>query len=68
MGDKKLLILKVVVALIILYGAIARPSSLWDLVDIGVGILAILNIIAIFLLRKDVEEEYNYYERTEINR
>ena len=68
MDDKKLLILKVAVALIILYGAIARPSSLWDLVDIGVGILAILNIIAIFLLRKDVEEEYNYYERTKINR
>ena len=53
-SEKGVLILKIIVVLIILYGAIASSSKLWNLVDIGVAILAIINVLAIFMLRKDV--------------
>lgn len=53
-NKKGIFILKLIVVLILLYGAVASPSKLWNLVDIGVGILAIINVVAIFLLRKDV--------------
>ena len=62
-NDKGLLLLKIMVVLIILYGSIAKPSILWDLVDIGVALLAIINIIAIFLLRKDVLIEFKNYRK-----
>ncbi len=57
-NERNILILKLIVVLIILYGSIAKPSILWDLVDIGVAILAIINIVAIFMLRKDVIREF----------
>lgn len=57
-NKKGLFFLKIMVVLIIIYGSIAKPSFLWDLVDIGVALLAIINIIAIFLLRKDVLIEF----------
>jgi len=62
-NNKGIMILKVFVILIILYGAIAKPSTLWDLVDIGVAILAIINIFAIFMLRRDVLDEFNDYRK-----
>ena len=43
---------------ILIYGAIARPSILWNLVDIGVALLAIINTIAMLLLRKEIYNEY----------
>lgn len=55
--------LKLLVILILLYGAIASPSKLWNLVDIGVAILAIINVIAIFMLRKDVFHEVKSYRK-----
>lgn len=57
-SNKQILILKIIVAGIILYGALAKSSFLWDIVDIGVSILAIINIFAIFSLRRDMKEEY----------
>lgn len=66
-NSKQILVIKFIVVLIILYGAIAEPSRLWDVVDIGVGLLAIINIIAIFLLKKDMKEEWKYYERNKDN-
>lgn len=54
----KIKILNIFVIVILLYGAVARPSILWDLVDVGVAILAIINTIAMLLLRKKVIQEY----------
>lgn len=62
-NEKGLLILKILVVLLILYGAIAKPSTLWNLVDVGVALLAIINILAIFMLRKDVLEEIKNYRK-----
>ena len=46
------------VVAILIYGAVASPSNLWNLVDIGVALLAIINTIAMILLRKKVYNEY----------
>ena len=40
------------------YGAIASPNILWNSVDIGVAILAIINTISMFLLRKEVKNKF----------
>ena len=57
-SNKTMLKVKFVVICIIMYGSIATPSTLWNVVDIGVGLLAIINVIAIFMLRRDVIKEY----------
>lgn len=62
-SDKGVFFLKIIVVLVIIYGAIASPTNLWNIVDIGVAILAIINVVAIFLLRKDVFIEMNNYRK-----
>ena len=57
MNKKSIVLLNIFVVIVLLYGAIAKPSSLWNIVDIGVAILAIINSIAIFGLRKNVVNE-----------
>lgn len=63
MDKKRSLILKLFVVLIILYGAVMSPSILWNLVDIGVALLAIINVYAIFKLRKDIFIEVKNYKK-----
>ena len=58
-NSKYLLILNVLVAFILFYGAIIKPSVLWNFVDIGVALLAIINTISMMLLRKKIIFEYN---------
>lgn len=62
-SSKMLLLLKVFVVIVILYGSLAKPSILWDMVDIGVACLAIINVLAIFMLRKDVFIELKNYRK-----
>ena len=57
-SNNAILFVKLVVVLIIMYGSIAQPSTLWNLADIGVALLAVVNIVAIFLLRRKVVSEY----------
>ena len=52
-------LLNIVVVLILFYGAIASPNFLWNTVDIGAGLLAIINCFSIFMLRHKVKEEYD---------
>ncbi len=52
-----LYILKSVVAILLLWGSLAQSNVLWSIVDILVAILAIVNIYAIFSLRKEVVKE-----------
>jgi len=66
MNNKKRIILNTIIIVVLLYGSIATPSILWNIVDIGVGILAIINTYAMLKLRKVLLKEYkerNNYDR-----
>ena len=41
------------IALIIL-GTLSAPSFIWDISDISIGVMTILNLCAIFILRKEI--------------
>lgn len=56
-------VLKFITILIIFWGSIASSKLLWSITDILVGILAIINIYAIFSLRKIVIEEYKGWQK-----
>ena len=53
-----MIILKFMLAAIIIVSAIVSPTMIWDIVDIGAASLAIINVYAIFKLRKIMIEEY----------
>ncbi|KXZ40656.1 alanine or glycine:cation symporter, AGCS family [Alkalithermobacter thermoalcaliphilus JW-YL-7 = DSM 7308] len=63
-GNNKVLINALRVALLasIFYGAIRTAELAWGLGDIGVGLMAWLNIIAIILLRKPAFDTLKDYE------
>ena len=48
-------ILKILVPLSVLFGSLASPSIIWDLVDIMVGIMAVINIYSLYKLRKQIK-------------
>ena len=50
-------VLHIIAVVILLLGAIITPSFLWSIIDLGVALLAIINTIAIFMLREDVFKE-----------
>lgn len=60
MNNKKIHILNIVVAIILFYGAIANPKILWNTVDIGAGILAIINCFSIIMLYNVIKKEVDY--------
>lgn len=57
-NKKEIWLLDIIVVLMLFYGAIASPNFLWNSVDIGVAILAIINTISMFLLRKKVKDKF----------
>lgn len=58
-SKKSIRLLNIVVVLILFYGAIASPKFLWNTVDIGAGLLAIINCFSIFMLRDKIKKEYD---------
>lgn len=56
----KIYILNIFVVGILFYGAIASPKILWNTVDIGAGILAIINCYSIIRLNNIIKREVNY--------
>lgn len=56
-------ILKVVMMLVIMYGSINQAKLAWDIGDLGVGLMAWFNIIAILLLQKPALLALKDYER-----
>jgi AGCS family alanine or glycine:cation symporter len=59
-------LLKVVLMSAVFYGTVAQPSAAWGLGDIGVGLMAWLNIIAIlviFFMSKPAIKALRDYER-----
>lgn len=57
-----ILVLKIVLPLATLYGALNNASVVWNMGDIAVGIIAWLNIVAILILRKDAFKTLKDYE------
>ena len=55
-NNKKIMILKIITIIIVFVGCITSPTLLWNLVDILVAILAIINTYAIIKLKKDIYE------------
>ena len=62
-NSTKIYLLNIAVIIILFIGAIISPSILWDLVDIGVALLAIINVISMILLHKEVKSEYDKEEK-----
>ena len=60
LSKKTLLFLKLFVLAVLIYGAVMNPSDLWDIVDIGIGILSLINVYALFRLRKEMKEEMEW--------
>ncbi|UQD56295.1 sodium:alanine symporter family protein [Flavobacterium sp. K5-23] len=56
-------ILKVVMMLVIMYGSINQAKLAWDIGDLGVGLMAWFNIIAIILLQKPALAALKDYEK-----
>lgn len=53
--------LKIISLLLLFFGCIIPSETLWSFVDILMALLAIINIYAIFSLRKDVKDELRCY-------
>ena len=51
-------IINIIICVILLIGSIMTPTKLWCIVDIGVALLAIINSLAIIMLRKDIYQIY----------
>ena len=56
-------ILKIVMMLVIMYGSINQATLAWDIGDIGVGLMAWFNIIAILLLQRPALAALKDYEK-----
>ncbi|HJS00367.1 MAG TPA: alanine:cation symporter family protein, partial [Flavobacterium sp.] len=56
-------ILKVVMMVIVMYGSINQATLAWAIGDIGVGLMAWFNIIAIILLQKPALKALLDYEK-----
>ena len=57
--ENHIIFLKLLLFGIIIASAVINPSMIWDCVDIGAALMAIINVYAIFCLRKVMIEEYN---------
>ncbi|WP_163398969.1 alanine/glycine:cation symporter family protein [Flavobacterium fluviatile] len=56
-------ILRVVMVVIIIYGSVNTAKLAWDIGDLGVGLMAWFNIIAILILQKPALAALKDYER-----
>ncbi|MCK0510604.1 alanine/glycine:cation symporter family protein [Aromatoleum buckelii] len=56
-------VLRLLMLCAVTYGAVRTASAAWDLGDIGVGVMAWLNIIAILILQKPALVALRDYER-----
>ena len=62
--NKKIHLLNIFVVIILFVGAIISPNILWNIVDIGAGLLAIINSFAMIKLNKELKKEYNKERRS----
>lgn len=57
-----ILLLKIGTILLLIYGSVASSDLLWKIVDIFVALMAIINVYALFGMRKDIIYEWNHYK------
>lgn len=62
-NEKKVFLLKILTVVLLVYGSIASPSFLWNVVDILVAIMAIINILSLFCLKDKVYFELELYKK-----
>ena len=53
--NKEIMILKIITLILLIGGSIANSLFLWNLVDIFIAIMGMINIYAIFKLRSKVK-------------
>jgi len=58
-NKNKIYLLNIFVVIILFIGAVISPSILWDTVDVGAGLLAIINTFAMIKLNKELKREYD---------
>jgi alanine or glycine:cation symporter, AGCS family len=58
-----IVVLKIVISLSVAYGAVRTASTAWDLGDLGVGLMAWLNIVAILILQRPALLALRDYQR-----
>lgn len=63
-NDKKTLVFgyNILVVLIIIFGGLNESSVVWSLSDLGLGLMGLINITAIFILRKECIDSLDDYE------
>ncbi len=61
--NSMLVILKIITILLLLWGSVAKATFLWNIVDILVALMAIINMYALFRLRQEVVKEYKSYQQ-----
>ena len=57
------LMLKIITLCMLVVGSVISSNLLWSVVDVLVGTIALVNVYALFKLRKIVVEEYMEYKR-----
>lgn len=59
-----ILLLKIVTVVLLVVGSVIKASIIWSIVDILVALMAIVNMYAVILLRRDVKRELMIYGKT----
>lgn len=60
-SKKGLLVFRIFVVLFVMFGSVAKVQVVWDLADLFMGIMALINLIAILLLWKVAKPVINDY-------
>lgn len=58
-----IIVLKIVTILVLVFGSVVSSQTLWNITDIMVGLIAIINIYALLALKNIVVEEYKYWRK-----
>jgi alanine or glycine:cation symporter, AGCS family len=60
-GTNNIIVFKFVVLLLLFGGCLVSADVIWNVVDTFVVLMAIINMSALFMLKKDITDEYRYY-------
>ena len=50
-----------VYSLSVLIGSLVAPQIIWDVADLSIGAMTVINLIMLFLMRKEIRSETNKY-------
>ena len=65
-NHRQLVVLRIAVLFMIMFGALVNASLIWDMADVAMGIMALLNLVAILILGRvafAVIDDYNAQRR-----